>query len=155
MHDIERLNSDFGIQDELEFREGPGGLVQAEIDNPNARAAVVLQGAHLTAWAPAGEEPVIWLSKEAHFGPGKSVRGGVPVCWPWFGPHPDDPDAATQRYSTLPSRSVPRPTPYSASCPGLRRARFVSPRARLSSSRRFRDAWVGRVLRRGLGRREA
>jgi glucose-6-phosphate 1-epimerase len=34
-----------------------------------------------------GRDPVIWLSPEAKFAEGKSVRGGVPVCWPWFGPH--------------------------------------------------------------------
>ncbi|MBI5041980.1 MAG: D-hexose-6-phosphate mutarotase, partial [Gammaproteobacteria bacterium] len=38
-------------------------------------------------WAPKGEWPVIWLSKDAKLAPGKSIRGGVPICWPWFGPH--------------------------------------------------------------------
>jgi glucose-6-phosphate 1-epimerase len=37
------------------------------------------------SWQPTGQAPVIWLSKAAVFESGKSVRGGVPVCWPWFG----------------------------------------------------------------------
>jgi glucose-6-phosphate 1-epimerase len=36
-------------------------------------------------WQPAGQKPVIWMSEAAVFESGKSVRGGVPVCWPWFG----------------------------------------------------------------------
>ncbi|MCK7492140.1 MAG: hypothetical protein MZW92_11235 [Comamonadaceae bacterium] len=38
-------------------------------------------------WQPLGQKPVLWLSGYAKFAPGKSIRGGVPVCWPWFGPH--------------------------------------------------------------------
>ncbi|MFE4603156.1 D-hexose-6-phosphate mutarotase [Kitasatospora indigofera] len=56
------------------------------IDHPRARAAVTLQGAQLIAWQPAGAEPVLWLSEQARFEPGRAVRGGVPICWPWFGP---------------------------------------------------------------------
>lgn len=49
-------------------------------------AAVSLQGAHLLFWQPITEStPVIWLSQKAIFKHGKAIRGGVPVCWPWFG----------------------------------------------------------------------
>lgn len=49
-------------------------------------AAISLQGAHLLFWQPVTEStPVIWLSKKAVFKKGKAIRGGVPVCWPWFG----------------------------------------------------------------------
>ena len=56
------------------------------ITHPKLRAAITLQGAHLVAWQPEGEEPIIWLSKETAFKPGVAIRGGVPICWPWFGP---------------------------------------------------------------------
>ncbi len=46
---------------------------------------VYLQGAHLTAWTPAGADPVLWMSSRSAFAPGKAIRGGVPVCFPWFG----------------------------------------------------------------------
>ena len=41
-------------------------------------------------YQPHNQEPVIWLSKYAKFAAGKSIRGGVPICWPWFGPHATD-----------------------------------------------------------------
>lgn len=55
------------------------------ITHPTFQAAVALQGAQLISWQPMTEEPVIWLSENTDFYPGKAIRGGVPVCWPWFG----------------------------------------------------------------------
>lgn len=55
------------------------------IDHPRVKAAVTLQGAHLIAWQPAGEQPVLWLSDVSEFKDGVAIRGGVPICWPWFG----------------------------------------------------------------------
>ena len=82
------LNSRYGIADQLKFIEGPGGLSFAEIDNAGGTAYVCLQGAHVTTFRPKDQdEPVVWLSDYAKFAQGKSIRGGAPVCWPWFGPH--------------------------------------------------------------------
>jgi glucose-6-phosphate 1-epimerase len=67
---------------------GRGGLARAVVSTPAARAEVYLQGAHVTAWAPAGQADVIWVSEASAFAPGAPIRGGVPVCFPWFGPHP-------------------------------------------------------------------
>ncbi len=55
------------------------------IDHPKVKAAVTLQGAHLIAWRPAGEQAVLWLSDISDFKDGVAIRGGVPICWPWFG----------------------------------------------------------------------
>ncbi len=44
------------------------------------------QGAQVTRWAPAGAEPVLYVSTDLRLAPGRSIRAGVPVCWPWFGP---------------------------------------------------------------------
>jgi glucose-6-phosphate 1-epimerase len=82
------LNSRFGLSQQLKFVEGPGGLIFAEIDNDLGTAYLCLQGAHLTTFRPKDQdEPVVWLSDYAKFAPGKSIRGGAPVCWPWFGAH--------------------------------------------------------------------
>ena len=83
----EQLNSKFGIKGQVVFKEGAGGLTMVEVSNTKASATIALQGAHLLTWAPKGQQPVIWLSTAAKFAPGKSVRGGIPICWPWFGPH--------------------------------------------------------------------
>lgn len=56
------------------------------ITHPKGQAAITLQGAHLLSWQPAGQKHVIWLSSETAFQTGVAIRGGVPVCWPWFGP---------------------------------------------------------------------
>jgi len=87
---LAKLNQQFGTTNHLKFTEISGGLIAAEINNPHASASIALQGAHLMTFQPKGHEPVIWLSKYAKFAPGKSIRGGVPICWPWFGPHATD-----------------------------------------------------------------
>jgi glucose-6-phosphate 1-epimerase len=89
---LRALSSRFGGHG-VAFREGPGGLDSIEVENPHASARVALQGAHLLAWQPRDEEPVIWVSPAARFEPGVAIRGGIPICWPWFGPHPSDPTA--------------------------------------------------------------
>lgn len=85
--DYAALNQRFAIPGQLKFMPGPGGLAVAKVSNSHAAATIALQGAHVMTWAPRKQQPVIWLSKFAKFAPGKSIRGGVPICWPWFGPH--------------------------------------------------------------------
>ena len=60
------------------------GLTRVQIDIPQATATIFLQGAHLTAWQPIGFEPAILLSHKSDFAPGKPIRGGIPVAFPWF-----------------------------------------------------------------------
>jgi len=60
------------------------GLTYVHVDVPEVKATIYLQGAHLTAWQPAGFEPVILLSHTSEFAVGKAIRGGVPVVFPWF-----------------------------------------------------------------------
>ncbi|WLI77110.1 D-hexose-6-phosphate mutarotase [Kosakonia sp. H02] len=56
------------------------------IDHPQVKASFAYQGAHLLSWKPQGEDEVLWLSGNTPFKNGVALRGGVPVCWPWFGP---------------------------------------------------------------------
>jgi len=60
-----------------------------EIQHAAVKARVALHGAHLMEWQPAGQEPVLYLSPQAVYAADKPIRGGVPVCWPWFGPPAD------------------------------------------------------------------
>jgi glucose-6-phosphate 1-epimerase len=88
MADVAVLNQEYGIAGKVKLKAGSGDLPFVELNCDHGSALVALQGGHLLSWIPRGEQPVIWLSKDAKFAPGKSIRGGVPVCWPWFGPHP-------------------------------------------------------------------
>jgi D-hexose-6-phosphate mutarotase len=71
-----------------------GGLVALDIATPLARARIFVHGAHVAEWTPAGQEPVLFMSEQSHFAAGKAIRGGVPICFPWFGgraAHPQSP----------------------------------------------------------------
>ncbi len=87
---IKQLNKKFALNssiNQLNIVEGKGGIPLIEVFNAHASALISLQGAHLLSWIPKGEEDVLWLSDDAKFSPGKSIRGGIPICWPWFGQH--------------------------------------------------------------------
>lgn len=72
----------------LRFSSTDEGLLIAHVDTPQCTGSIALQGAHVLGWQPAhAKQPVLWMSSQARFAPGKSIRGGIPVCWPWFGPH--------------------------------------------------------------------
>jgi len=81
------LNQQYVIANTLAFTLGKGDMPIAQISNDLGSASIALQGAHVLNFQPKGEDNIIWMSDEATFAPKKSLRGGVPVCWPWFGPH--------------------------------------------------------------------
>ena len=92
MTDISALNARYGTPGQLTVKAGPGDLAMVEVANAQASATLALQGAQVLQWAPLGQQPVIWLSGAARYAIGKSIRGGIPLCWPWFGPHPSEAD---------------------------------------------------------------
>jgi glucose-6-phosphate 1-epimerase len=82
--ELNELNENFAIPGVLGLRQTPTGLIYVEVTTPAAAATVFLQGAHLTHWQPAGQGPVLFLSKRTELAPGKAIRGGVPIAFPWF-----------------------------------------------------------------------
>lgn len=91
MTSITALNESWKTEGLL-FSEGPGGLAIAELTYQGSQASVALHGAHVLSYVRKGEKPVLWLSEKANFVDGKAIRGGIPVCWPWFADHPSEPD---------------------------------------------------------------
>jgi D-hexose-6-phosphate mutarotase len=90
--ELNELNDRFAIPFKLRFKtvgeDLAAGVVVADITNAHATASICLQGGQVLSWQPvATAEPVIWMSNDAQFTPGKSIRGGIPVCWPWFSAH--------------------------------------------------------------------
>ena len=55
------------------------------IDHPLCSATILTQGAQLIEWTPTGHKPVLWSTDISYFKTGKAFRGGIPICWPWFG----------------------------------------------------------------------
>ena len=83
------LDARWGRKDAVCFEERFDGTV-AVLAARGARASVSLHGAQVLSYMPEGHEEVLWLSSAARIVSGKAIRGGIPVCWPWFGPHPSD-----------------------------------------------------------------
>ncbi|MBU2895439.1 D-hexose-6-phosphate mutarotase [Vibrio hepatarius] len=55
------------------------------ITHDKATAGISLHGGHLVSYKPAGKKDLIWISEKAVFDGKAALRGGIPVCWPWFG----------------------------------------------------------------------
>jgi glucose-6-phosphate 1-epimerase len=68
---------------------GDAGLPMLVVDNELGSAVIALQGAHLMSFHPAGQREMLWLSPKTVLEAGKPIRGGIPLCLPWFGPGPD------------------------------------------------------------------
>jgi glucose-6-phosphate 1-epimerase len=89
------------LPDSVQLIEGPSGLSLLRLSTPVATGELYLQGAHISAWAPADEGEVIWMSKASMFAPAQPLRGGVPICFPWFGPGKDSTMSPVHGYARL------------------------------------------------------
>lgn len=78
------------MADPVTVELGNGGLECIRVSGPLADAEIYMQGGHVTRWQPRGGAPVLFLSERAAYAPGQAIRGGVPVIFPWFGPHATD-----------------------------------------------------------------
>jgi len=88
-----QLQTRYGISGALRFEAGQNGLTRAMVTTPQAEAQVYLHGAHVTHFQPRGEQPVLFMSARSRFEPGKPIRGGIPIVFPWFGKLASDPAA--------------------------------------------------------------
>jgi glucose-6-phosphate 1-epimerase len=98
------------LPDGVSFETDPHGLRRLRISTPSADATVYLHGAHVTHYQPKGKAPALFMSAESRFAPGEPIRGGVPVIFPWFGPHPSDPKAPAHGFARTTQWSVGRVT---------------------------------------------
>ncbi|MCB1791099.1 MAG: D-hexose-6-phosphate mutarotase [Gammaproteobacteria bacterium] len=88
---VDRLNATFAIPGVAEFTAGPGGLPQLHVSNQAANARISIYGGQVLSYTPrTADADLLYLSTKAHYAPGKAIKGGVPICWPWFGAHPTD-----------------------------------------------------------------
>ena len=73
-----------------QHQPGDAGLPMLLVENRQARAVIALQGAHVMSFQPKGQREMLWVSPKTLFESGKPIRGGIPLCLPWFGPHSED-----------------------------------------------------------------
>ena len=73
-----------------QHQPGDAGLPMLLVENRQARAVIALQGAHVMSFQPKGQREMLWISPKTLFESGKPIRGGIPLCLPWFGPHSED-----------------------------------------------------------------
>src|SRR5271167_170663 len=95
---IEELNQRFAIAGVANITAGNGGLARVSVSTPAATAEIYLHGAQITSWRPAGAEEVIFLSAQSQWVPGRAIRGGIPVCFPWFRNKADEPKAPSHGF---------------------------------------------------------
>lgn len=88
--DIAVANDEFGIPGVLAICAGEGGLPLISVENPHASATISAHGGQVLSYRPAtSAEDLLFVSEHAYFQAGKAIKGGIPVCWPWFGPDPE------------------------------------------------------------------
>lgn len=134
MKNAAQLNKQFGIAGQLTFRDDASGLVVAEFNNAAGTAALCLQGAHLMSWQPKSQaQPVVWLSRDAKMAVGKSIRGGAPVCWPWFGAHASE--------ASFPGHGYARTVPWQVMESGVEPNGATRLTLRLVDSDKTRAQW--------------
>jgi len=86
MQQIEQLNLQFGIENTLRFEKNERGFNMAVIENQFSKAKISTYGGQVLSFQPHKEtENLLFLSEHAVYEDGKAIRGGTPVCWPWFG----------------------------------------------------------------------
>jgi glucose-6-phosphate 1-epimerase len=88
--DIQQLNNDYGIANKVKFVEGQGGFPVIEIKNEYAQAAISLYGGQVLSFQPVTQtEDLMFVGSQAFYETGKAIKGGTPICWPWFGNDPE------------------------------------------------------------------
>lgn len=90
---INDLNRRCGIAGVAAVVAGNGGLPMVRVTTSAATGEIYLHGAQVTAWNPTGGEEAIFLSERSHWEDGRAIRGGIPICFPWFRAKADDAQA--------------------------------------------------------------
>ncbi len=87
---IQHLNTNFGIANQIKFVTGKGGLPCIQINNSKASALISIYAAQVLSFKPVNEDAdLMFISANAYFQEGKATKGGIPICWPWFGAAPE------------------------------------------------------------------
>lgn len=101
MIDIELLEEKFSIEGEVGFAELENDLVFVTVSNKFADADICLYGAHVTHFRTHKTMDILWMSPDSNFEVGTPIRGGIPVCFPWFGMNKANPESPQHGFGRL------------------------------------------------------
>ncbi|MFY9903835.1 MAG: D-hexose-6-phosphate mutarotase [Terriglobales bacterium] len=90
---VAELERQLGIPGVARVSEGNGGLARLQITGTFGEGEMYLHGAHVTSWKPASNDEVLFISTNSRWEEGHAIRGGIPICFPWFRGKLDDPQA--------------------------------------------------------------
>ena len=93
MSAVEELDRRFGIPGVARICAGNGGLPRIQVEGSQVVGEMYLHGAQVTSWKPVGNDEVLFLSTKSRWQEGQAIRGGIPICFPWFRAKADDPKA--------------------------------------------------------------
>src|SRR6516225_201315 len=100
---VEELERHFGIPGVARIGQGNGGLPGIRITGSHAEGEMYLHGAQVISWKPAGNDEVLFLSTKSRWQEGQAIRGGIPICFPWFRAKADDPKAPAHGFVRIKS----------------------------------------------------
>ena len=90
---LAELNRAHAIPGIAEIIEPAPNMLAVRITTNACTATMFVHGAQVTSWRPAGSEEIIFVSSKARYVDGQAIRGGIPICFPWFRGKGDDPKA--------------------------------------------------------------
>ena len=78
---------------------GNGGMQRVRISGPLGQGEIYLHGAQVTSWKPVDHDEVLFLSSKSRWQEGQAIRGGIPICFPWFRAKADNPAAPAHGFA--------------------------------------------------------
>jgi len=105
---IEILNKKFGIPGRIDFSTGKGMLPIVEMKSGDIEDIVFIYGSHIVSFRLKEQPDILWMSDSSTFEKGKPIRGGIPICFPWFGPHVSDPQKPLHGFARISNWDVTR-----------------------------------------------
>ena len=98
---LQQLIHQFNNISQVSFSQNENKIIFLQIHNQFAKATLSLYGAQVLSFTPHGQQDVLWMSKNTAVENGKAIRGGIPLCFPWFGPHATDNTKAQHGFARL------------------------------------------------------
>lgn len=134
MSNSAELNNKFSIGNIITFSNAkPDYPPFVRLKSEKGEATISLYGGHLLSYIPLNSTEVIWVSESAIYQTGKAIRGGIPVCWPWFGKNPDD--------KNLPQHGFARTSIWKISETGIDTEKYPFVVLSLFSATGFENIW--------------